>query len=174
MRWTNLRNRTLEAVMLLLVLAAPAWSIESDQYQALEIESDRAEFDELSGQTTYSGNVRLQQGTIGITADLLHITTANNRIVQLVATGNPASYEQQPAPDQEKVVARARHIAYNLDTEIIELRGDASLSQQNATLMGGIIYYDVRNQRLRASLDPDAGLDQNRVRVTLPPMGGSE
>jgi lipopolysaccharide export system protein LptA len=173
MKFPNQRFALGASLLAAIFWVMPATGLESDRQHPLHIESDHAEFDETAGLTTYRGNVRLSQGSIGMMADVLYVKVEADRIVELIAIGSPAQYEQLPEPDTEKMVAQAEQIRYDLVDEVIELRGSASLSQQNATLLGGMIFYDVRNHRLQASADPDRADGSDRVRVTLPPLGGA-
>ncbi len=160
-------------IFMLLVIASPLSliALETDRDQPVEIESDSAEFDELGGLTTYRGNVRLLQGSIELLADEIQLRTVSDQIVELVALGNPAQYEQLPEPDAEKLIARSNKIRYLLEEDLIELSGNASLSQQGTTLSGGTILYDVRQHILRASSDTSEQDITERVRVVLPPLG---
>jgi lipopolysaccharide export system protein LptA len=160
-------------IVMFLLLATPlsALALETDRDQPVEIESDSAEFDELGGLTTYRGNVRLLQGSIELLADEIQLRTVSDQIVELVALGNPAQYEQLSEPNVEKLIARSNRIRYLLEDNLIELSGNASLSQQGTTLSGGTILYDVRKHILRASSDTSEQDTKERVRVVLPPLG---
>lgn len=157
--------------LMLTTSAQTAYSLESDRDQPVEIESDSAEFDEPAGLTTYRGNVLLVQGSIELLADEIQLRTENDEIVELIATGSPAQYEQLPEPDSEKLYAQSNRIRYLLDQDLIELSGEASLSQQGTTLSGGTILYDVRKHILKASSDGSTQNTKERVRVVLPPLG---
>lgn len=161
------------AALVSCVLSAPLTALESDRDQPVQIESDSARFDEQQGVTSYSGNVRLTQGSIELLADRIDLISENGEIVELVATGAPAHYEQLPEPDAQKLIARANSIRYQLSQDLIELVGQASLSQEGTTLSGGQILYDVRQHVLRAS-SSEGSETRDRVRVTLPPLGGRE
>lgn len=154
-----------------LVGLQAAYALESDRDQPVEIESDSAEFDDNAGLTTYRGNVRLIQGTIELLADEIQLRTEDDEIVELIASGRPARYEQLPEPDAEKLIAQSNRIRYLLDQDMIELSGNASLSQQGTTLSGGTILYDVRKHILKASSDSSEQNTTERVRVVLPPLG---
>lgn len=164
-------SKQLLAALLIALFTQQVFALESDRDQPVEIESDSAEFDEQAGLTTYRGNVRLIQGSIELLAEEIQLRMVDNEIVELLATGAPAQYEQLPEPDSEKLFAKGNRIRYLLDQNLIELSGNASLSQQGTTLSGGTIMYDVRQHTLKAS---SSGSDQNstdRVRVVLPPIG---
>ena len=164
-------SKSLQLLLLLCLLTPAANALESDRDQPVEIESDSAEFDDLAGLTTYRGNVRLIQGTIELLADEIQLRTVNDEIVELIASGRPAQYEQLPELQAEKLYAQSNRIRYLLDQDLIELSGDASLSQQGTTLSGGTILYDVRQHILKASSGATNQNSTERVRVVLPPLG---
>lgn len=163
--------RALYLILILGISAQMGYALESDRDQPVEIESDNAEFDEVAGLTTYRGSVHLVQGSIELLADQIQLRTENGEIVELIATGNPAQYEQLPEPESEKLFAQSNRIRYRLDQDLIELSGEASLSQQGTTLSGGTILYDVRQHILKASSQDSAQNTTERVRVVLPPLG---
>lgn len=159
--------------------ALPTQALESDRDQQIEIESDRAEFREKEGITVYSGNVRMSQGSMLLTADNMKIYTADGDVNKLVATGNRAYFEQLPAEDQQKVVAQGEMIEYILADDVINLVGQASITQEGATLNGNRITYDVRNHLLKANSASSSGgantsgssNSGERVKVVIPSFG---
>lgn len=163
--------RALYLILIFSISAQVGHALESDRDQPVEIESDSAEFDELAGLTTYRGSVHLVQGSIELRAEQIQLRTENDEIVELIATGTPALYEQLPDPESEKLYAQSNRIRYRLDQDLIELSGNASLSQQGTTLSGGTILYDVRQHILKASSDGETQNTTERVRVVLPPLG---
>lgn len=157
-------------VLIGIFLIPPVTALESDRDQPVEIEADSAEFNEPEGLTTYIGNVRLIQGSIELLADEIQLRTVGDQIVELIALGRPAQYEQIPEPGADKLIARSDTIRYLLEDDLIELNGNASFSQQGATLSGGTIFYDLQEQKL-ISGDNQTTTEIERVRVVLPPLG---
>lgn len=147
-------------------------ALPDDRDQEITIESDEAEFREADGVTLYTGNVRMQQGSILLTADNITIYTEDNKIARLVARGNLAQYEQQPELNGEKIYAKAKIIEYLLLQDVINLKQQATLTQQGASLAGSLIVYDVRKHVLTANRAKSTNKTPNkeRVRVTLPPL----
>ncbi|MEY3041343.1 MAG: hypothetical protein RLZZ174_425, partial [Pseudomonadota bacterium] len=50
-------------LLVLLALASVSHALPEDEQQPIEIEADRAELDDATGTATYSGAVRLDQGS---------------------------------------------------------------------------------------------------------------
>jgi lipopolysaccharide export system protein LptA len=164
-------NRTLLRALLigLTGLAAVAHGLPEDRDQPIRISADRAEMDDATGTAVYRGDVRMDQGTMQVSAATLTIETEDEAVVRITAEGTqggePAHYEQKPAVDQELVRARAGTIVYLTADEHIELRGDAHLRQSEDRFEGDLIRYDMRARKVTASSDRDSG----RVTFTIAP-----
>lgn len=169
------RFNSLIYIGLLSLLPSYALALESDREQPIQIEADRAEFHELKGLTLYSGNVRMSQGSILLTANEVSIHAENGSVSHLVAIGERAYFEQLPTEDDDKIVAQGEKIEYLLSEDVIRLISNASLTQEGATLNGNLITYDVRNHLLVANSaisesNSNNGSNNGRVRVTIPSL----
>ncbi len=150
--------------VLLLWLAAPAWAADPDLAAPLEIEADRVVLDEAAGESVYQGSVRAIQGHTRLDADTLRLYRRGERLVRVVAEGNPARLVKSP-PGRPPLEARARTIDYRLDRARVILSGDAVLVQGGDRFEGPRIEYDLETQRVVAGGAPGEG----RVRVILTP-----
>jgi lipopolysaccharide export system protein LptA len=164
-------NRTLLPLFLtaLTLLGANAHGLPDDQEQPIKIAADRAEIDDASGTATYYGDVRLEQGSMRVTAATLTIETERESVTRITAEGapdgEPAHYQQQPTVDEELVLADARTIVFHTDEDRIELEGDARLRQAEDRFEGDRISYDVRARKVAASSEREDG----RVNFTIRP-----
>ena len=148
----------------ILVYLALALALTSAPLLALP-EAREAMRDEGKGLTVYQGDVVITQGTILIRADRVSVYSDGRQVSRIVCTGNPAHYQQVPEPDKALVEARAGTISYELNSEKIVLAGNASLKQEDATLTGERIEYDLRQDIIRA----EGGGDNQRIRMVIPP-----
>jgi lipopolysaccharide export system protein LptA len=132
-----------------LLLASWAVALPDDAAQPIEIESDSAELDEVSGVAVYAGNVRMRQGTMIVTAETLTIRTADDAVTRIVADGDgePATF------------------VYVTNEERIEFEGEAELAQSTDRFEGDRITYDLRERRVNAR----AGSDGERMTFVLDP-----
>jgi len=153
------------ATLLLVTLSPFLRALPEDRNQPIEIEADEAMRDDARGLTVYEGNVVITQGTILIRADKVSIFGDGRQVKRVVGEGRPAHYEQVPEAGKPPVVARARTISYELGAEKIILTRDASLNQEEATLTGERIEYDLRQEIIRAQ----GGKDNQRIRMVIPP-----
>ena len=62
-------------ITLLTVQLSPVSAQNVDQGQPIFLESDSAKWDENSQKSTYRGNVKVTQGSMKLTGDILIVTT---------------------------------------------------------------------------------------------------
>ncbi|WP_275097387.1 lipopolysaccharide transport periplasmic protein LptA [Sedimenticola hydrogenitrophicus] len=152
------------AIALLLILPGVAAALQSDKDQPIYIEADAVDIDDRSGISTYKGNVELTQGSILITADQVTVTQRPDKNDQIEAIGNPATFRQETEGDKGTIKGRARKAEYSANSEIINMTGDAVLTQGQDTFKSDRIIYD----RARAVVKAGASAQgKERVRVTI-------
>ncbi len=151
-------------LVLLAWFAAPVWAADLDLAAPLEIEADRVVLDEAADVSEYRGSVRAVQGHTRLDADTLRLYRQGERLVRVVAEGNPARLVKSP-PGRPTLEARARTIDYRLDQARVILSGEAVLVQGGDRFEGPRIEYDLNAQRVVAGGAPGDG----RVRVILTP-----
>lgn len=152
-------------VMLWVLNASSALALPSDREQSITIQSDSAERDEAKGTTTYAGNVLMQQGSMRIDAEKVVIFNTRSKVTKIIATGEPARYQQKPSEAEGLVVAQARSIEYNIAQETLHLVDNAALQQEGTSLSGNRIDYDVKQSVVKAGSDAQ---ETERVRMVIP------
>lgn len=162
----NRFNCYLLAAGLALIAPVTSLALPSDREQPIEISADSAERDEAEGTTTYAGGVVMQQGSMRIDAHKVVIYNDRNKVTKIVATGDPARYQQQPNQSGGLVVAEAKRLEYNISEETLHLIESASLKQEGTSLSGNRIDYDVRKAVVKAGSD---AAQTERVRMVIPP-----
>lgn len=149
-----------------LLMAPLAAALPEDRDQPIRIEADEALRDEKQGFTRYTGNVKMDQGTLHIEADEVTVYHLEKEADKIVATGKPARLQQQPEPDKGLVKARAETIEYYKNDDRVQLLDKASIEQDGSTVAGDSIEYFISEQRVRA--DSDRSRDGSRVQVVIP------
>ncbi|MCB1691942.1 MAG: lipopolysaccharide transport periplasmic protein LptA [Pseudomonadales bacterium] len=150
--------KTLIILLLCLPLAAPAFALESDREKPIEIQADFAEIDDTNGVATYRGNVTVAQGTLHIIADEVEIRSKEKAVTRIIASSDApdkrlATYQQLP-DGSEMVTAKAARIVYVVEKELLQLIGQASLSQpSDRAFAGDTINYDVARGVVNAESD---------------------
>ena len=153
------------------LLAPAVQALPGDREQPIAVEADRAVRDEKAGETIYSGDVRLMQGSLVIEAVALTIYHSRDLAERVVATGEPARMQQQPEVDEAVIHAAARRITYFTAEERVLLERDAEVEQDGATVRGERIDYLIREQLVRADAADSGG---ERVQVVIPPRLAEE
>jgi lipopolysaccharide export system protein LptA len=152
-----------------LVIYSSVFALPDDQYQPIEIHADSATRNEKQGITIYQGNVFMKQGSLEVRADNITVRNPDDASANLVATGKPAHFQQQPEPDKDVVHASATTILYLLDDGKIELTGNALLTQGDAKISSDRIVYLSNEQLFKAEKNttlPDT--QSQRVQVIIP------
>jgi lipopolysaccharide export system protein LptA len=164
---TSLNRWTL---LVLMMLPACAWALSTDKDQPMRIEADRVELDDATGISTYRGNVKVTQGTLVITGDMMTIYSKNNEIRKVIMDGNPATYRQRPDGKEQDVRASSRRMEYYTDPEHIILLKQAEVNQQGDQLRSERIEYDVVNDQVKAGTDHP----NERVHITIQPKNSKD
>ena len=171
--WVATPGRTLPLTLLLaLVLAlaptTPAQALESDQQQPLSLEADAAEMDEAKRLSVYTGKVIVRQGTLEIRADQVTIHHAEDKRPELIiATGQPATYQQQVEGEQRPIQAEALRMEYQATKDEITLIDQAVVFQGTDTFRSDRIVYDRLNARVKAGTSAQG---KERVRIHITPQ----
>lgn len=146
--------------MILVLLGLNVAALETDKSSPIFIEANQVAMSEGTGVSTYSGNVKLEQGSIKILAESIVIYTNNKKLRRIIATGKPAYFSQQPKPKAEPVKASANHVEYDSTSGILVLLDDAKMTQGSNLFSGNKIEYDTNNNILTAK-----SLSKNKQRV---------
>ena len=142
-----------------MVLALP-----EDADQPIHIRADNAEIDQEQQLVIYRGAVQVDQGTLRVNADKMTVEYADQKVVRITATGNPAHYQQQIEADEDQVKARSSTIIYHTQEERLDLVGDAYLFQEGNEITGDLIKYDIVAGKVDAQSD-----SEGPVRMILQP-----
>ena len=162
-------NRWSEALALVVSLTpAICMALPDDADKPIHIQSDTSEYDMQDNVAVYRGSVRVDQGTLRVTADEMTVEweqqNDERKVVRIIATGKPAHYHQQIDVDQSVVNADASTIIYNTQEERIDLVGEDNLEQEGNTITGDRIVYDIVAGKVDATAEGDG-----RVRMELQP-----
>ncbi|MCZ6709509.1 MAG: lipopolysaccharide transport periplasmic protein LptA [Gammaproteobacteria bacterium] len=141
-----------------------AVALPEDADQPIHIRADNAEIDQQQGLAIYRGDVRVEQGTLRVTADEMTVTYVDQKVVRITAKGNPAHYQQQIEVGRENVTAHSSVIIYFTQEERLDLLGDAYLIQEGSEITGDLITYDIVAGKVDATAEKD-----ERIRMILQP-----
>ena len=159
---SNMLTRWLPWLLCFCVECAHA--VPSDTEEPIHIQSENAEFDQENERFIYVGSVQINQGTLQVNAEQMIVDVREKRVVRITATGSPAHYLQQLPEAEGMVRADAETIVYHTQTERIDLKGDAHLTQKGNHITGQLIQYDMVAGKVDATSN-----DETPVKMVLQP-----
>lgn len=178
---TNSRSRPGRAwgrVTLALVMTTAVGTAVGQQdgnQNPINLEADKAQLNNATGESVYTGDVKLTRGKTVITGDRLELyTNDNGELERAVVTGEPATYKGRPQPDEGIVRGEApRMIYYAGADERIRMTNGAVLWRDQDRLEGQTVVYRMQEDTVEAASGEDS--DQ-RINITLQPdsSGGEE
>ncbi len=149
---------------LIAILCSPVFALSDDRSKPIQITSDTSLHNDKTGVTTYTGNVRITQGSMVITGDIVKIITANRKFTKAIVNGKPGTLRQRTDEGKE-VKARAEHMEYHAANQKIVLRGNAELQQDANRFASEDIVYQTDTGIVEAG-KPDGS---SRVEITIMP-----
>ncbi len=157
---------SLASGVMLLVSANVYAQGEADFSKAIELTAGHEELDIKNNRLLLTDNVTVKQGTLEIKAERVEaLRNADQQADTFIAEGNPATYTQQ-LDDGSTISAQADRITYYQAREVLELVGNAQVSQGSSRSSAQIITYDLAEQTVSASGE---GSENNRVTTIFTP-----
>jgi len=145
-------------------------ALPSDKNETIRGSAENLTVDQKNGIATYTGAVKIQQGSLMITAESIVIhTNPDSSVEKMIATGSPARFQQQPDKEQGVVTAAAKQITYTPNNEHLLLVEDASVEQNGAVMSGPHIDYDLVKEVMKAAGNNGASGDGQRIEIIIPP-----
>lgn len=153
------------ALLCLLCVSTSSWALKSDTKQPINISSNSQELDVQNNIATFTGDVRLRQGTIDIHADKVVVTrpSSNAKEQTIIAYGKPATFHQI-MDDGKPIDGEALKMRYDTKTEFLKMTDHAVLIQDGSEIKGNVITYKIDEQRLVAKSG-----DKQRVTTVIQP-----
>jgi lipopolysaccharide export system protein LptA len=123
-------------------------ALDSDRDHPAIVDARDIEIDFATGRWTYRGDVTVEQGTLHMTADEIHLFFDDDVLQRAVAHGQPAVFRQQPEGRDHLIRGRAQTIEINEIENIATFSGNARLQQDRDTITGDIIVYHMETEKL--------------------------
>lgn len=150
----------------LIAFCFPAMALTSDAKQPVKLEALNQSLDLGKNTTTLTDNVVVTRGSTKITADKVVVFSpdGDSRKTIIDAWGSPATfYEMQD--NGKPIEGHASHLHYDLAKDEVTLKGNAFVKQQDSSIKGELITYQVKAQKMQA-----VGADmKNRVMSVIVP-----
>ncbi|WP_165008556.1 lipopolysaccharide transport periplasmic protein LptA [Neisseria yangbaofengii] len=134
------------AALSALVISAPAFALESDSRQPIQIEADQGSLDQANQTTTFSGNVIIKQGTLNINAANVTVSRNDKGNQLMKANGSPVRFSQQLDGDKGTVNGQGSQVEYASATGLVTLTGNAKVQRGGDVAQGAVITYNMRTE----------------------------
>jgi lipopolysaccharide export system protein LptA len=164
------KNKILLAIILLVWMSA-CFAERADRNEPIHLEADQVLMDDAQQISTFTGNVRLSQGTLLIRGDRIVVAQDKDGFKQATAYGNTAEFRQKLEGTDEYVEGYGKSIEYNTRTETVNFHEKARLKRDQDEVSGDHITYSAKTEIFQVS-----GNDENsatkppqRVRAVLQP-----
>jgi lipopolysaccharide export system protein LptA len=143
-------NKLLLATFLLpilpLLLATACFAEQADRNKPINLEADQVLMDDAQQISTFTGNVRLSQGTLLIRGIKIVVTQDNDGFKHVSAYGNTAEFRQKREGLDEYVEGYGKRIEYDTHTETLNLYEQARLKRNLDEVRGEHITYSAKTE----------------------------
>ena len=161
----NLKLVVISAIIAkLIVTPMEAHGLSGDADQPLHIEADSAEANDITGVIVYRGEVRVTQGSMILTGDVVTVVAPDRLLKKITAEGDLSTF-QQLTDDGKQIDAEAEYMEYDAPANKLMLLRKARMQQGQNSFASERIEYYVDTKVVDAG-DPENG---NRVRMTIIP-----
>ena len=161
-------------VFLLLSIQANSFAAGStiNSAEKIFINADYMQLNLESGNSVYTGNVKISQGQLVLTGDKVTLEQTSDAIERITITGKPAHYNHLTEKG-ENIQAESERMVYTASRNELIMTVNAKLSQPDHKVSSQKIVYDTEKQIVIAGdkSKPSAGSDDKsqRVNITLTP-----
>ncbi|MEO8343079.1 MAG: lipopolysaccharide transport periplasmic protein LptA [Gallionella sp.] len=155
-----------------LLLVAPACVAErADRNATMNLEADQVTMDDAQHISTFTGNVRLSQGTLLIQGDKIVVTQDPEGFKHATAYGNTAQFRQKREGLDEYVEGYGNRIEYDMRTETLNFYEKARLKRNLDEVNGDHITYSAKTEIFQANGNAanSSNGSRQRVRAVLQP-----
>ncbi len=130
-----------------------ATALDSDRNQPAEFKAQDIEIDFNTGQRTYRGDVTIQQGTLRMKADVIHLFFHDDVLQRAIAHGRPAVFQQQPEGSDHLLRGEAQIIEIDEIENIATFSGEAKLQQHRDIITGETIIFHMETEQIQCLAD---------------------
>jgi lipopolysaccharide export system protein LptA len=168
-------NKRLLATFLLPIFllnwAPTCFAERADRDEPMRLEADQVIMDDARQISTFTGNVRLSQGSLLIRGDKIIVVQDKNGNKHATAYGNTAEFRQKREGLDEYVEGYGGRIEYDTRTETLNFHEKARLKRNRDEVSGDHITYSAKTEIFQVnSSDANSGNGPpQRVRAVLQP-----
>jgi len=151
-------------LLALLFYCTSAFTLSDDSTKPINIQADSAEINDVTGISTYRGNVEIIQGSMVLTGDIVILETANKKVKKIISEGNLSTYKQT-TDDGRKINAEAKKMVYSITGNEIVLTNNAKLTEAGNTFTSEKITFYTDKEIVKAG----SASGNDRVNITVFP-----
>jgi lipopolysaccharide export system protein LptA len=148
-----------------LLLPVQLLALSSDGQQPIQVEADSLEVREQDNISIYTGNVRLNQGSLEFRCERLTLHfDAQKDLTLMEMTGTPATFRQLD-DNQQEMKGQAEQLQYRQAESILVLSGKARFSHQGDTIESNTIQINTETESIQAG----SSESDDRVKMLIQP-----
>ena len=145
-------------------------ALSTDRSQPIEVEADSLEIKDSENISIYSGNVRLNQGSLALQSDRLVIYFNDQNELELMElTGSPATFRQLNDQQQE-MIGQADRLEFREAESTLILLGNARFTLRGDTIESNRISVNTDNESIQAG----SSSSDDRVKMLIQPKQANE
>lgn len=175
---SKLSRRVFFPLTFSLLLWAPASFAErADRDKPVHLEADRVVIDDARQTSTFTGNVKLSQGTMLMRGDKIVVVQDKQGFKHGTAFGQTASFRQKREGLDEYVEGYGERIEYDTRAETVDFFGQARLKRNLDEMRGEHITYNAKTEIFQVNSGGGAGSENTppqRVHAILQPKHKEE
>ena len=167
----KLRWATLLLPIFLLLGAPVCFAERADRNEPMHLEADQVVMDDAKQISTFTGKVRLSQGTLLILGDKVVVVQDKDAFKHASVFGNTAEFRQKREGSNEYVEGYGERIEYDMRSETLNFSGQARLKRNLDEVSGDHITYNTKTEifQVNGSNTSTQNNPPQRVRVVLQP-----
>ena len=154
----------------MLLCIPPCFAERADSDKPIRLEADQVRIDDAKQISTFTGNVKLSQGTLLIRGDKIVVTQDQDGFKHGTAYGNTASFRQKREGLDEYVEGYGERIEYDTHAETVDFYVRARLKRDLDEVLGEHITYSAKTEIFQVNGGASTeSSPPKRVRAVLQP-----
>lgn len=167
------KNRRINLFLLTILVTfftstwCKAADTNTEENLPIEITAENLIAKDIKGQSVYTGNVVIVQGTTRITGDKVTLFHPNRKLSHAIIIGQPATFKRFLKDEQKWVNGHAKKITYHTQKKTVLLEREAFIEQEGKnSLEAPKILYNTQTKTLEAKGNKE---DKQRIKMTFQP-----
>jgi lipopolysaccharide export system protein LptA len=157
----------------LQLLTTQASGGAAEAMEKVLINADHMQLNLISGNSVYTGNVKISQGELVLSGDKVTLKQSDGVVEQLTVIGKPARYNNV-TEQGEAIEAESEQMVYTASQNKLVMTKNARLTQPDHHVSSQKIIYDTQKKIILAGDKNDTPTDsqsdpEQRVKIILTP-----